>query len=122
MYGDEGIFFAKSGQRVKRPGWPAVALLPRLQAHDYADHDGAAARMLEAHLPALRDVRPQQIARKALANAIAEQEGGRAFSYAESIRHSTGETFARLGPEQLPDFLAEIRVPDAGQFRANTWN
>jgi len=38
-------------------GWPAVALLTRLQAHDYADHDGAAARMLEAHLPALRDVR-----------------------------------------------------------------
>ena len=38
-------------------GWPAVALLTRLQAHDYADRDGAAARMLEAHLPALRDVR-----------------------------------------------------------------
>jgi hypothetical protein len=38
-------------------GWPAVALLTRLQAHDYKDRDGAAARMLEAHLPALRDVR-----------------------------------------------------------------
>ena len=38
-------------------GWPAVGLLARLQAHDYADRDGAAARMLEAHLPALRDVR-----------------------------------------------------------------
>lgn len=38
-------------------GWPAVALLTRLQAHNYADRDGAAARMLEAHLPALRDVR-----------------------------------------------------------------
>jgi len=38
-------------------GWPAVALLTRPQAHDYADRDGAAARMLEAHLPALRDVR-----------------------------------------------------------------
>ena len=38
-------------------GWPAVALLTRLQAHDYADRDGAAAHALEAHLPALRDVR-----------------------------------------------------------------
>ena len=38
-------------------GWPAVAMLGRLRAHDYADRDGAAARMLEAHLPALRDVR-----------------------------------------------------------------
>jgi len=37
-------------------GWPAVALLNRPQAHDYKDRDGAAARMLEAHLPALRDV------------------------------------------------------------------
>jgi hypothetical protein len=38
-------------------GWPAVALLTRLQVHDYADRDGAAARALDAHLPALRDVR-----------------------------------------------------------------
>jgi DNA primase len=38
-------------------GWPAVALLTRLQAHDYADRDGAAARALDVHLPALRDVR-----------------------------------------------------------------
>lgn len=38
-------------------GWPAVALLTRLQARNYADRDGAAARALEAHLPALRDVR-----------------------------------------------------------------
>ena len=38
-------------------GWAAVALLNRPQAHDYADRDGAAARMLEAHLPALRDCR-----------------------------------------------------------------
>jgi len=38
-------------------GWPAVALLNRPQAHNYKDRDGAAARMLEAHLPALRDVR-----------------------------------------------------------------
>jgi len=37
-------------------GWPAVALLCRPQAHDYRDRHGAAARMLEAHLPALRDV------------------------------------------------------------------
>lgn len=38
-------------------GWPAVALLTRLQVHDYADRHGAAARALEAHLPALRDAR-----------------------------------------------------------------
>lgn len=38
-------------------GWPAVAMLNRPQAYDYADRDGAAARMLEPHLPALRDVR-----------------------------------------------------------------
>ena len=38
-------------------GWPAVALLNRPQAHNYADRDGAAARMLDAHLPALRAVR-----------------------------------------------------------------
>jgi len=38
-------------------GWPAVALLTRPLAHDYADRHGAAARMLEPHLPALRDVR-----------------------------------------------------------------
>ena len=38
-------------------GWPAVALLTRLQARNYRDRDGAAARMLDAHLPALRDVR-----------------------------------------------------------------
>jgi len=37
-------------------GWPAVALLCRPQAHDYRDRHGAAARMLAAHLPALRDV------------------------------------------------------------------
>lgn len=38
-------------------GWPAVALLNRPQAYAYTDTDGAAARMLEDHLPALRDVR-----------------------------------------------------------------
>lgn len=38
-------------------GWPAVALLTRLQARTYRDRDGTAARMLDAHLPALRDVR-----------------------------------------------------------------
>jgi hypothetical protein len=38
-------------------GWPAVALLNRPQAYDYADRDGAAARMLTPHLSALRDVR-----------------------------------------------------------------
>ena len=38
-------------------GWPAVALLARLHARHYADRDGAAARLLEPHLPALRDVR-----------------------------------------------------------------
>ena len=37
-------------------GWPAVALLTRLQAHEYADRHGAAARMMASHLPALRDV------------------------------------------------------------------
>jgi hypothetical protein len=38
-------------------GWPAVALLTRLQAHAYNARHGAAAQMLDAHLPALRDVR-----------------------------------------------------------------
>ena len=38
-------------------GWPAVAMLTRLQVHNHADREGAAARTLEAHLPALRDVR-----------------------------------------------------------------
>jgi hypothetical protein len=34
-------------------GWPAVALLTRLQAHDYRDRHGSAARALEPLLPAL---------------------------------------------------------------------
>ena len=38
-------------------GWAALALLTRLQAHGYADRDGAAARMLDPHLPALREAR-----------------------------------------------------------------
>lgn len=50
-------------------GWPAVALLTRLQAHDYKDRNGAAARMLEAHLPALRDVRRVRVVPDADAGA-----------------------------------------------------
>lgn len=37
-------------------GWPALALLNRPQAHDWKDRNGAAARMLGPHLPALRDM------------------------------------------------------------------
>lgn len=38
-------------------GWPALGLSMRPQATRYNDRDGAAARMLEAHLSALRDMR-----------------------------------------------------------------
>ena len=38
-------------------GWPALAMLTRLQAHDYQDRHGAAARTLEPHLAALLDCR-----------------------------------------------------------------
>lgn len=37
-------------------GWPAVALLNRPQAHGWNDRNGAAARMLEVHLPAMRSL------------------------------------------------------------------
>ncbi len=38
-------------------GLAAVALLTKLRAHSFADREGAAARMLEPHLPAMRDLR-----------------------------------------------------------------
>lgn len=38
-------------------GWPALGLSMRPQAGGYRDESGAVARMLEAHLPALRDMR-----------------------------------------------------------------
>jgi len=38
-------------------GWPALALLTRLQVHDHLDRHGAAAKALEPLLPALLDCR-----------------------------------------------------------------
>ena len=37
-------------------GWPALALSMRPRARGYTDHEGAAPRMLEPHLAALRDL------------------------------------------------------------------
>jgi len=42
-------------------GWAAVALLGKPQAHHYTDRDGAAAKMLEAHLPALRNAKTVRV-------------------------------------------------------------
>lgn len=88
-------------------GWPAVAMLNRPQAHSYADRDGAAVRMLDPHLPALREARKIHVVPDADPGEKGDEGQALAAKLVGWLRaagcRATLSTLADLCPDAPPD-------------------
>jgi hypothetical protein len=103
-------------------GWPAVALLTRLQTHDYADRHGAAAVALEPHLPALRDVRRVRVVPDADAGAKGAEGEALAARLVGWLRYAGVQADVARLADLVPDAPEECKdLADIAQARAAAW-
>jgi hypothetical protein len=103
-------------------GWPAVALLTRLQTHDYADRHGAAAVALEPHLPALRDVRRVRVVPDADPGDKGAEGEALAARLAGWLRYAGGQADVARLADLVPDAPEGCKdLADIAKARAAAW-